>query len=242
MRQGGTRIYCPNCKKIRVCKAVSPTILGESKGRRWHKAKHQDISWFRRCRLCQFCKKLFLTAEVTESLLEELATLREKLAKRNRKVIDSIRVNRAWLTRNEIIPKELAEDFIKNTAWWHTHSSGQPVRAPNHYKRIEMTRHGWSIKFGANFFLVGAAIERCRNEIDNYFEKAINGELPSMTELKNKLKSHISGAVANHNGYEYDGYYNLQGPDMMFGAQSIDVDDGANFLISRSGIEELLSQ
>jgi len=47
-------------------------------------------------------------------------------------------------------------------------------------------------------------------------------------------------AVANNDGYEYEGYYPLEGQDMMFGAQSIDVKDGVKYVLQKSGITELL--
>lgn len=53
-------------------------------------------------------------------------------------------------------------------------------------------------------------------------------------------KLNIRGAVANSEGYEYEGFYPLQGQDMMFGVTSIDVKDGTDFLINKSGVSDLL--
>ena len=95
--------------------------------------------------------------------------------------------------------------------------------------------------FGANTFLIGKAIERCNNEINKYIDAAAQGDIPDLDELKSKLKMHIRGAVANNDGYEYEGYYPLEGQDMMFGAQSIDINDGVEYVLQKSGVSELLS-
>jgi hypothetical protein len=54
------------------------------------------------------------------------------------------------------------------------------------------------------------------------------------------LQKQVSGAVANSNGHEYDGYYPIDGQDLTFGAQAIDVVDAARFMIQESGIDDLL--
>lgn len=241
MAKGGTKIYCPSCREFSVCKAVSPTALGKPKAQRWYRTDYQDISWFRRARLCLSCKKAFLSAEIDEKLLEELIQLREKLAKRHQVIAQKIRSVRPWLVRAETVPLDYAEEFVRKSAWWHTHSSGYPVRAPNHANRIYESHHGWAIDFGANTFLIGKAIERCNNEINKYIDAAAQGDIPDLDELKSKLKMHIRGAVANNDGYEYEGYYPLEGQDMMFGAQSIDVNDGVEYVLQKSGVSELLS-
>ena len=48
VEQGGTQMWCPKCKAIRVCAAVSLTHLGHESGQRWHRTDHPDINWFRR--------------------------------------------------------------------------------------------------------------------------------------------------------------------------------------------------
>lgn len=241
MPKGGTKIFCPSCKSFNICKALSPTTLGEPKAQRWYRTDHLDISWFRRARQCLTCEGKFLTAEIDEKLLEELIELREKLGKKQQSVAERIRASRPWLIRTETVPLELAKEFIQKTAWWHTHSSGNPVRAPKHSERIYKSSHGWSIDFGANTFLVGKAIERCSNEINKAIDHAVSGNIPNINELKESLKLHIRGAVANNDGYEYEGYYPLEGNDMMFGAQSIDAQDGSDFMLSKSGITELFT-
>ena len=77
--QGGTRIFCPFCKKFEVCKSVSTTLLGEKSGQRWRRVDHSDIQWFRRGRECLTCSTQFITAEIDEDFLEELVQLRDAL-------------------------------------------------------------------------------------------------------------------------------------------------------------------
>ncbi len=156
-------------------------------------------------------------------------------------IVKNIRSDNSWLVYHDEIPLDLAEKFVMSSAWWHTHSSGRPVRAPRHADRIYKSSRGWALDFGANTFLISTAIERCSIEINNALDHTTSEGDMDLHELKEKLKLHISGAVANHEGYEYEGYYPLEGNDMMFGAQSIDVDDGAQFLLDECSINEIFS-
>ena len=240
MAKGGTKIYCPNCKSFSVCKAISPTKIGKPKAQRWYRTDHQDIAWFRRGRSCLNCGHKFLSAEVDELFIQELVELRERLAEKQKSAIRKIHRQKPWLRRNEIIPLDIAKKFIRATAWWLTHYSGKPVRAPGHADRIYKSHHGWAVDFGANTFLVGKAIERCRNVINDYLDEAANGRIPLKSEVIASLKRQISGAVANIDGYEYAGYYPIDDRDLVFGAQSIDVSDAAEFMLDESGIVGLL--
>ena len=240
MAKGGTKIYCPGCKTFSVCRAISPTAIGEPKAQRWHRTDHEDIAWFRRGRECLDCGHKFLTAEVDEEFINELVEQRERLAKKQKAIIRRLKRKKPWLKRKETIPLEVADAFIRATAWWLTHSSGQPVRAPGHADRIYLhSQHGWAVDFGANTFLVGKAIERCRNALNDCLDEASKGRIPLKSEVLNSLKRHVSGAVANVDGNEYWDYP-ITGVDLTFGAQSIDVKDAANFILRESGIEELL--
>ncbi len=240
MSIGGTKIYCPNCKEFSVCKAISPSVLGKPVARRWYETDFNDIAWFRRARKCLNCSYEFLTSEVEENFIDELVELRKRLAEKNKQIIRKLKKKNTWLKRDETIPKYIAEEFIRKSAWWLTHSSGYPVRAPSHARRIYKSHHGWAIDFGANTFLVGIAIERCKNALNDIFTESQNGKIPSLSEVANILMRHISGAVANSSGYEYTRYYPLTGSEMVFGAQAIDVKDGANYIIYESGVSALL--
>lgn len=78
---GGTEMWCPNCKKLTYCKAVSPKEVSKwtKSGRRFYKTKHEDIHYFKRGRICLTCESGFLSAETQESFLNELVELRDAL-------------------------------------------------------------------------------------------------------------------------------------------------------------------
>lgn len=76
-RDGGTRMFCPHCRGIRVCFAVSLADLGHDREQRAEHRDFADIQWFRRARACYDCSNVFLTGELDESLIEELANLRK---------------------------------------------------------------------------------------------------------------------------------------------------------------------
>ncbi len=165
----------------------------------------------------------------------------EIVQNKRRDIATVIRAKQPLLQRPELISLELAKQFVSNSAWWHTHSSGRPVRARKHANRIyKSTTHGWALDFGANTFLVGKAIERCCREINKQIDSALVGEPITIENLKQKLALHIRGAVANYDGNEYESYYPTTGQDMMFGAQSIDVEDGVKFMLSKININNLL--
>jgi Bacterial RNA polymerase, alpha chain C terminal domain len=132
--------------------------------------------------------------------------------------------------------KELAKCFIRESALWLTHSSYRPVRAPRHAERLYMSQHGWAVDFGANSFLVGNAIERCRMVLDRYRDEAAAGEVVLRSDVEAKLKMVISGAVANSNGEEYRGHYPITNNRLKFGAAAIDIDAGANFMLGQSDL------
>lgn len=73
-------MWCPRCKSVKVCAAISTTALGKSAGQRWYRQDNPDLNWFRRGRECKTCGHQFLTAEAREAFLDELCELRESLA------------------------------------------------------------------------------------------------------------------------------------------------------------------
>ena len=150
--------------------------------------------------------------------------------------IENIRELHPLVSENPKVSLSLAQDFIKATAWWHTHSSGSPVRAPRHARRVYHSVHGWSIDFGANSFLIEKAIRRCCNEVNDFLTAMKKGKKTDINDLKNKIKLHIRGAVSNYDNNEYEVYYPIDGEDMMFGAQSIDINDGLQFILRKTGI------
>jgi transcriptional regulator NrdR family protein len=81
MKDGGTKMYCPACDTIQVCRAIPTTSLGEASGQRWFSPEHDDLNWFRRGRECLECGETFITAEIRENFLDELMELRKALGK-----------------------------------------------------------------------------------------------------------------------------------------------------------------
>ena len=79
-KNGGTQIFCPHCKQIRVCRAIPPGQFLDERSQRLHYTTHPDINFFRRGRECLHCSSEFLTAEVEEGFLDELIQLRNALA------------------------------------------------------------------------------------------------------------------------------------------------------------------
>lgn len=78
-KDGGTKMYCPNCKQIQVCQAVPRSSVGLESAQRILFLEHSDIQWFRRVRQCLECDHVFVTAEVNETFLDELVELRAAL-------------------------------------------------------------------------------------------------------------------------------------------------------------------
>lgn len=78
--------------------------------------------------------------------------------------------------------------------------------------------------------------------MDGYHAKVEAEEAISPSEVVEDLRHAISGCVANSNGNEYAGYYPITGDCLIFGAQAIDVDDGANFMIREAGLRWLLDR
>jgi len=78
-KDGGTKIFCPNCKKITVC-SVSSAISRNPKSQRWKSIEYQDIHWFERGRLCSCCFKGFTTVEINKKFLDELINFRDSFS------------------------------------------------------------------------------------------------------------------------------------------------------------------
>jgi len=80
-KDGGTKMYCPKCKKICICRAIPLNeIVGYKPAQRWYRTDHPDINWFRRGRQCLTCYEHFVTSEVNEKFISELVELRNALS------------------------------------------------------------------------------------------------------------------------------------------------------------------
>lgn len=78
--QSGTQKFCPTCKAIRVVKSVPPAPLGRIPSQRVYHMQHDDLSFFRRGQECQTCWNQWLSAELPETFIHELAKLRDELS------------------------------------------------------------------------------------------------------------------------------------------------------------------
>ena len=76
-KDGGTQLWCPNCKSIQVCRVDSTYIESdENRGNVfWHRVP--SIRSFRRPRVCNKCEESFWTDEINEDLLETLLDYEE---------------------------------------------------------------------------------------------------------------------------------------------------------------------
>ena len=55
-----------------------------------------------------------------------------------------------------------------------------------------------------------------------------------------RLMREISGCVATHDGFEYNGYYPLDGDYMTFGTQLIDAELGAKLVLQWADPKQIL--
>jgi hypothetical protein len=139
------------------------------------------------------------------------------------------------------VDKDLAERFVRETAWWMTHVSGHPVRAPRHAKRLRESERGWGVGFGANTFEVTVAIERCWVILDRVSAELDAGEAVSRAAVEAELKKAVSNAVSNYRGDLYE-HYPVHHDTLQFGAQGIGVDDAAKFMIKEYGLDWRLTK
>lgn len=259
----GTKIYCPSCESVKICRAISPTELGESSGQRYYLPSHDDLRWFRRGRECQTCFHLFLTAELEEEFIDELAKLRKLVMSQrdeiahlkeeltmagegnNRKSqlqlkADELRKKVPWLYGSTKVPYAAVHDLVARSAWWIRHpSSDQPVRAKRHADRLDYDGEFWRVGFGGNSFLPELLIQRSRSVFTSHLNSVLEGNELNEDLLADQLKAIATRCVSNHEGELYNGSYPLQGEDMVFGTQSIDVHDIARTLVGWSGINSL---
>lgn len=152
--------------------------------------------------------------------------------------IEKCRENLLILKTPGGIPLRIAQFFIEHSAYW-CHPSAGWVRAPKHSKRIENGHFGYELRFGGNYFLVGLAIDRCVNTASHLLDLFEDGDQYSYEDLLSKLFLNVRGAVANNDGDEYRGYYPIEGNDMIFGTQSIDVRDFVGIVTATSKIAKM---
>lgn len=239
MPKGGTQIFCPKCGSNQICRAVSPTALGQGPARRLMMINHQDIRWFRRGRKCRSCGYKFLTGELDEAFINEIVNLRGAWLARVHSGVRSASRAAGKRTRIETVPLEDAQAFIRATAKWD-HPSWSIVNAPGHARRIYEHPLGWAIDFGANTFLPGMAVARGFREVASIMTGITDGKVMFREDATARLKRAISGCVANQDGNEYGGYYPLDGNYLTFGTQLINASDGAELILNWGDPKQIL--
>ncbi len=236
------RFVCPCCGRLAPAEVVAlrslPTV---SIGRTYSADHYEDLIGVRRARQCRLCGKTWTTFELPEEVADELVKLRSLRASVVSEIVDNMSKQNQWLVPGANIPYRLAYEFVADSAWWLTHSSGSPVRAPGHARRLySHDEHGWAVDFGANTFLAEVALSRCALTLHTALEDAAVGARLDHRGLRKRVVRAVRGAVANYSGEEYAGYYPCSGSDMVFGAQSIDTKDACNFLFKETGIDRIL--
>jgi hypothetical protein len=163
-------------------------------------------------------------AQAERSSLRERETIRRAAeSQARRSMANAARRAIDVLVSDGKVSRELAQSFIRRSAFWHSHSSGQIVTGAGHAQRVYGGPGDWKVDFGANSFLVGRAIERSFRTLRHYVESWEAGTPRKASDVVRELRRDVNGAVAGYNGSELSGYYPLTGTDMMFGTTSIDV-------------------
>jgi hypothetical protein len=156
----------------------------------------------------------------------------------NREVVNAVRAKVQQFSVQGEVELELAKEFIRESMYWD-HPSGSLVRVPKQAERIYNNRNNWVIDFGANSFLVGAAIYRCQQALLEFLEKAECGDVMPRPQIREQLEFIVRGAVSNHAGDEYNGYP-VDDNFMRFGTQVINIYDFVNLIFSKGGIDDTL--
>jgi hypothetical protein len=177
--------------------------------------------------------RAFIDSEKSERARRHKEIREKHRIAREDHVAERMEVMERW--RQGIVQRSTARGLIEASAWWLTHSSGEPVRAPRHSERVENLNGGWSIEFGANHFLVSKLVQNSAPWFIEGFDLIRQGELLNKKFYVQKVKSAAPGCVANYN---YDRYerYEPSGGRLVFGAQALDIGDAANYLVNTAGI------
>ena len=244
--RGPLHIHCNNCEEFKRSRSIPIQRSNNNGHRRFKFIGEPDIAWFRRLRVCTGCGNEFYTGEIDERMIEELFRLRQNKEKGRRvarnKITEDVRSKRKLLrTTGDKIPRDLAAELVRKSAWWLTHSSGTPVRAPGHADRLYELRCGWSVDFGANSFAAARALAISRDYAGTMYDAAIQGKLPSETTIRKRLRAIPSECVLNVKGDFYDSYPTNGSNELVFGAQAIDVKDCEHALMQLTGLADLIT-
>ena len=175
----------------------------------------------------------FIQEKNAESRARSAERAIEQKLQRDAKIDQLIENTRNWALGN--VPQSISKGLIRTSAWWLTHSSGKPVRAPKHAARLAEMKWGWSIEFGANHFLVGRAFQRSAGILIAGFEMIKNDQIVDRARFSGPISAVIPGCVGNYKHDEYEHYAPERGL-LVFGAQAIKISEATDFIINASGI------
>lgn len=247
--RGPHKVHCPNCKVRQPAHSlkISKELLDGT--RSVHFPKEPDIAWFRRMRRCKTCSTEFLTAEVAETVLDELYRLRRAEAKRQESakarsdMLAEVRGSQPWLDRTgNDVPQAYAAYLVEWSSWWLTHSSGKPVRARKYKDKLEWQDCGWTVKYGANSFAAGRALAMARDIANRHLLATEQGILVSAAEIDSEFKAIPQRCVLNNKGSLYSSYPVDYWDRMVFGATAVSVNDCVWIMKRLTGIEVLMQK
>ena len=239
-------VDCPSCTGFYAARTKRIPKSLDDGARTFRDKLDPDIAWLRRKRACTVCGTEFLTAEISEALLQSLLLLREKEGRRRAAALRldraRLRARYTWLnTTGDDVPQDLARQLVAESAWWLTHGSGRPVRAPRHGDRLQRLDCGWAVEFGANWFAAGSALARAREITKHVLDLADQGYAPSERRIRDELDRVPEACVLN-SGLDFYPYYRRSDAGrLVFGAQAIDVNDCERVLLEVTGLQALLA-
>lgn len=183
--------------------------------------------------------KRFL-AEATDQVKREREEREQRRLEEEDVLLAKVRARlRAWAEGK--IPFEFAERLVAGSAYWLSHPSGSPVRAPKHAERISDEIEGWLIEFGANKFLISNFVEASSERMLEYLvDFEINRSRISKANLNDDLKGIAAESVSNYKYERYDCYPH-KGDFLAFGAQGIGLNSLCQIMIEGSGVDDFCS-
>src|SRR5690606_27648894 len=136
------------------------------------------------------------------------------------------------------VPREIAEQLVRRSAYWVAHPAGGPVRAPQHAAHVvRVHEFGFVLELG-NYFLVERAICIARLALTCALEWGRLCRLPSYEIVEKTLRDGLGSSVANQHLRLYNNYP-VEGEYLMFGANGIHVRAATEYLLSASGVRKL---
>ncbi|MBN8508151.1 MAG: hypothetical protein J0L57_06005 [Burkholderiales bacterium] len=122
----------------------------------------------------------------------------------------------------------VAQRLVADSVYWYRHPHG-PAKAEKFVEHITRGAYGWELPFGANAFLVGLATKGCCEAVERALAKTeTTGTKASAPRLRAELELAVRGAVANHAGDQYPGFWNVSAGHMLFGVHSIHLGEFVN--------------